>query len=138
MVELLAIRHNDTNGRPAHHVPVLQALLMVVRAILRRLGLVETRAAHQSSLGEKVMGCLKHRWGHDTPCNCNECYDYRMQQEEKRKQEALYMMAQDFLHMCPEMVSVAVNADALIARYKGYAGSGERPALPWRERPKLV
>lgn len=55
MLELLAIRHNDTNGASEHAIFVLQAFLMVVQSILRRLGLVATRAAHQSTLGEEVM-----------------------------------------------------------------------------------
>lgn len=44
--------------------------------------------------------------------------------------EALRVMSEDFMRMCPDMGQVACDAAALRARYLGHAAQGTRPSLP--------
>ncbi len=47
---------------------------------------------------------------------------------------AFRVMAEDFIAMCPEMLSVSIDPESLMARYVGYTAHGNRPSLPVRER----
>lgn len=62
----------------------------------------------------------------------NELRKSSLEKEIQVLEETIRILSEDFITMCPEMKRVAVDPDALVARYRGYVYHGIRPELPSR------